>query len=180
VLYMKTGMALGGKDPLKELDQLGAGAKFTSIIGDMLERAEMFRDMSRTEIDVVAGYMQAYKAPVGVEVLQEGQRETYMFVLAEGRLDILKNTGEYGESKKIATVRAGKTIGEMSLLDGLSHSATAKVVEPSVLLLLTKGHFEQMIKEQPEVALSLIRKVATLMSLRLRQTSGVLIDYLKS
>ena len=173
-------MALSGQDPLEDLEQLGSGTKFTSKIGDMLERADMFRDMTRSEVDIFADYMQAYRAPAGVEVLQEGLRESYMFVVAEGRLDILKNTGEYNESKKIATVRAGKTIGEMSLLDGLSHSATAKVVAPSILLLLTKGHFERMIKEQPEVSLSLIRKVAALMSLRLRQTSGVLIDYLKS
>ena len=43
---------------------------------------------------------------------------------------------------------------------------------------MTKTHFEQVINEQPEVALKMIRKMATLMSLRLRQTSGVLIDYL--
>jgi len=173
-------MALGGKDPFAGLEQLGSGTSFSSEIGDMLERADMFRDMSRGEVDIFAGYVQAYKAPPGAEVLHEGRRESYMFVVAEGRLDILKHSGEYNENKKIATVRAGKTIGEMLLLDGLPHSATARVVEPSTLLLLTKSHFEQVIREQPDVALKMIRKMATLMSLRLRQTSGVLIDYLKS
>ncbi|ALP51998.1 hypothetical protein Tel_01935 [Candidatus Tenderia electrophaga] len=168
------------KNPFDGLELLGSGTTFSAKIGDMLERADMFRDMTRQEVDIFAGYVQAYNAPVGAEVLHEGMRESYMFIVAQGRLDILKQTADYGESRKIATVRAGKTIGEMSLLDGLPHSATARVVEPAVLLLLTKSRFEQVVAEQPEVALKMIRKMATLMSLRLRQTSGVLIDYLKS
>lgn len=168
------------KTPFDDLELIGSGTSFNAEIGDMLERADMFRDMTRKEVDAFAGYVQAYQAPAGVEVLREGARESYMFIVAEGRLDILKQTGKEGDSRKIATVRAGKTIGEMSLLDGLPHSATAVVVEPSVLLLLTRSRFEQLLSEQPEVALKMVRKMATLMSLRLRQTSGVLIDYLKS
>lgn len=171
-------MALG-KNPFDGLELLGSGTTFSAKIGDMLERADMFRDMTRQEVDIFARYVQAYEAPAGAVVLHEGVRESYMFIVAEGRLDILKWTGDYKENKKIATVRAGKTIGEMSLLDGLPHSATATVVEPSVLLLMTRSHFEQVIDEEPEVALKMVRKMATLMSLRLRQTSGVLIDYLK-
>lgn len=169
---------MSGKNPFDRLELLGSGTSYTVTIADMLERADMFRDMSRQEVNIFAQYVQAYNAPVGAEVLREGDRESYMFVVAEGKLDILKHSGDSRENKRIATVRAGKTIGEMSLLDGLPHSATAKVVEPSVLLLMTKTHFEQVINEQPEVALKMIRKMATLMSLRLRQTSGVLIDYL--
>jgi len=173
-------MALNGKNCFDKLEMLGSGTTYTMAIADMLERADMFRDMSRTEVDVFARYVQAYKAPQGAEVLMEGDRESYMFVVAEGKLEILKRTDEKSdETKKIATVRSGKTIGEMSLLDGMPHSATAVVVEPAVLLLMTKSHFDRLLKDQSEVALRVVYKMATLMSLRLRQTSGVLIDYLK-
>jgi len=173
-------MALNGKSGFDKLELLGSGTSYTAEIADMLERADMFRNMSRAEVDVFSRYVQAYKAPVGAEVLIEGGRESCMFVVAEGKLDILKEADEEsGKMKKIATVRSGKTIGEMSLLDGLPHSATAVVVESAVLLLVTKSNFDRMLKEQPEVALRIVHRMATLMSLRLRQTSGVLIDYLK-
>jgi len=172
-------MAANPKSSFDKLELIGSGTSFTAKIGDMLERADIFRDMPRKEIDALANYVQAYKAPVGAEVLIEGNRESCMFVLAEGKLDILKRTGEAREKKKLATVRSGKTIGEMSLLDGLPHSATAVVVETATLLLITKTSFDRLFTEQPEVALRLVHKMATLMSLRLRQTSGVLIDYLK-
>lgn len=173
-------MAVNGKSSFDKLEMIGSGTSFITEIGDMLERADMFRNMTRDEIDVLARYVQAYNAPVGAEVLIEGDRESCMFVVAEGKLDILKQTDETsGVKKKIATVRSGKTIGEMSLLDGLPHSATAVVVDPTVLLSVTKSGFDRLLKEQPEVALSVVHKMATLMSLRLRQTSGVLIDHLK-
>lgn len=163
------------------LVQLGSGSSYIAEIADMLERADMFRDLSRQEAEIFARYIQAYSAPVGVKVLVEGGRESYMFVVADGRLDILKggSAGESDGDKKIATVRAGKTIGEMSIIDGMPHSATAVVVEPATLLLLTKAQFDQFMESEPEVALKVLRKMAVLLSLRLRQTSGILIDHLQ-
>ena len=173
-------MALNGKSCFDKLEMLGSGTSYTKEIADMLGWADMFRNMPHTDIEAFARYVQAYTAPVGAEVLVEGDRESYMFVVAEGKLDILKGVDTVTtEKKKIATVRSGKTIGEMSLLDGLPHSATAVVVEPATLLLVTKSNFDRLLKERPEVALRIVHKMATLMSLRLRQTSGVLIDYLK-
>ncbi len=171
-------MTLNGKTGFDDLELLGSGTSYMVEIADMLERADMFRNMSRAEVDCFSRYVQAYDAPVGAEVLIEGDRESCMFVVAEGKLDILKKA-DADETKKIATVRSGKTIGEMSLLDGLPHSATAVVVDSAVLLLVTKTNFDRMLKEQPEVALRIVHRMATLMSLRLRQTSGVLIDYLR-
>ncbi len=159
------------------IEQLGSGSGYVADIADMLESADMFRDLKRHDVESFAKYFQAYAAPKGVMVLEEGRRESYMFVIATGKLDIFKNSGGRDE-KKIATVRAGKTIGEMSILDGMNHSASAVVVEPATLLLLTKNKFEQFMQAEPEVALKVLRKMAQLMSLRLRQTSGILIDHL--
>lgn len=163
-----------------QLEQLGSGTSFESRIGDMLERVDMFRDFSRQDIDRLAGYMQAFRAQPGARLLREGDREAYMFILAEGKLDILKQHADGGEPKKIATVRAGKTIGEMSIIDGLPHSATVVAIEPATLLLLTKRNFDALTEQDPALGVKLLRRLAQLMSLRLRQTSGVLIDYLKS
>ena len=162
-----------------DLEQLGTGSRFLATIADMLEGADMFRDFSRQEIETIAHYIQAYSAPIASTVLQEGDKESYMFIVAEGKIDIYKSGVDYKNDKKLATVRAGKTIGEMSLIDGMPHSASAIVSEPAKLLLITRNNFESLTQNHPEVALILIKKIATLMSLRLRQTSGILVDYLE-
>lgn len=162
------------------LEQLGMGTSFISTIADMLESADMFRDLARQEVEIIAQYVNAYSAPKGSTILYEGSKEAYMFIITEGRVGIYKNGTDYKSEKKLATVRAGKTIGEMSLIDGMPHSATAVVTEPSKLLVFTHNNFENLTNDHPELALILIKKIATLMSLRLRQTSGVLVDYLQS
>ena len=75
-------------------------------------------------------------------------------------------------------MREGKSIGEMSVVDGMHHSATVVALEESELLLLTKHNFDMLLEKNPAVGLVMMRKIANLMSLRLRQTSGVLVDYL--
>ena len=161
------------------LEQLGTGVRFISTMADMLERADMFTDLTRQEVETIAGFTQAYSAAAGTTVLSEGGKESYMFVVAEGKINIRKEGADYKTTKKLATVRAGKTIGEMSLLDGMPHSATAVVVEPAKLLMITRSHFEKFTHDHPELALKLVLKISALMSLRLRRTSGVLVDYLQ-
>lgn len=162
------------------LKQLGSGPRFLATVADMLERVDMFRDLSRQEVEAFATYVQAYSAPKGCKLLIEGSKERYMFFVTDGKVDIYKNGADYRSEKKLATVRPGKSIGEMSLIDGLPHSATAIVSEPATLLLITYHNYDKLTQTQPELALKLIQKIALLMSLRLRQTSGILVDHLSA
>ncbi len=161
-----------------DLEQLGSGRAFLSVLADMLEEADMFRDFSRQDVEQLATYVTAYAARRGSKVLVEGGRESYMFIVASGRVDIFKHPGDQQKEAKIATVRAGKTIGEMSVVDGLPHSGTAIVAEPAELILITQRNLDQMIEQNPALGAKFLRRLCALMSLRLRQTSGVLIDYI--
>ena len=161
-----------------QLEQLGEGSSFVSTIADMLERADMFRDFSRQDVEQLADYVTAYAAPRGAKVLSEGGRESYMFIVVSGRVEIFKHADERERATKIATVRAGKSIGEMSIVDGLPHSATAVVAEAAELILITKNSLDQLVEQSPVLGAKFLRRLCALMSLRLRQTSGVLVDYI--
>jgi CRP-like cAMP-binding protein len=71
-------------------------------------------------------------------------------------------------------------MGEMSMLDGLPHSATSIATDNCILLMLTKLSYEKLAEEQPVLCNKLLTQIARLMSLRLRQTTGILLDYLDS
>jgi len=165
-----------------QFEQMGEGRGFHANLSDMLEGSDMLRDFSRQDIEQIAHYVSAYEAPKGTVVLREGEKQSYMFILSSGRLDVFKsadNVSAGEKPKKIATIRQGKSVGEMSLLDGLGHSATAVAAEPVEMLLVTKSQFDQLLEAHPVIGVKLLRRIAALMSLRLRQTSGILIDYLK-
>jgi CRP/FNR family cyclic AMP-dependent transcriptional regulator len=162
---------------LEGLDLLGDGESFRSELCEMIENAPMFSSLSRHEVETLSDYMRGYRAKAGATVFEEGSKGLFMCVLVEGRVEILRDTPDEGK-KKVTKVRPGKSMGEMSLLDGLPHSATSIASEDCILLLLTKMNFEKLAEEHPILYSKLLSQIARLMSLRLRQTTGILLDYL--
>lgn len=173
-----TGNTRGGATA-NTLRLIGAGNQFAKELQSLVESTPIFRDFSRREVETIAVYVQAYLAEKGMKLFAEGQKGECLYVLIDGRVDLYKATAGGQGEKLIHTVRGGKTLGEMSLLDGLPYSATAVASEPTRLLIMTKARFDQLAKEQPALCLKLVRGLAWLMSLRLRQTTGILLDHLE-
>jgi CRP-like cAMP-binding protein len=81
-------------------------------------------------------------------------------------------------SKRIGTAAAGRIVGEMSLMDGEPRSASVVADEPTTFVLLTGEGFSRLSSEVPRLAVKVLLKISKLISQRLRQTSGALVDYL--
>jgi len=167
------------KDEYKSpLVLIGEGESFQDELCQMIESSRMFADFSRPEVQIIAGYTHAYEVVAGDTIFREGEKGQFMCLIVEGKINVLKET-EVGKRKVITTVRSGQTMGEMSLLDDLPYSATATAKEPTKLVLITRSNFESLTEKHPVLAVKILRKIARLMSLRLRQTTGVLLDHLE-
>lgn len=160
------------------LTLIGDGEPFKEELCQMLESAQMFNDFTRAEIQQLAGYARAYAVEKGATIFKEGQKGSFMCIVIDGRVDIFKQS-DTRENKRITTVRPGKSMGEMSVLDDLPHSATTIATEFTKLILITKNNFDMMTEKHPDLGLKVLRKIAKLLSLRLRQTTGILLDYLE-
>lgn len=156
---------------------IGEGEAFQDRLCAMLEGAQMFKDFTGQEIKTLSHYARAYEVEKGNAVFREGQKGTFLCLLVEGRIDVMKE-GDERELKKISTIRPGKTMGEMSIVDEMPYSATAMAAEKVTLVLITKMNFDRLLDEQPLLGIKLFRQIARLISLRLRQTTGILLDYL--
>ncbi len=161
----------------KGLQQIGHGPSFKERLSDMLEDITMFNDFTRRELETLADYMQAYDAVPGTMVFREGHRDSFLCLVVEGKLDVIKEA-DGGKQRKLATIRPGKTIGEMSIIDQQPHSATVVAKTETVLLLFTQGNFERIAEEHTRLAFKVLWKMAQTLSHRLRQTSGLLVDHL--
>ena len=164
-------------DMLASLKLIGTGKAFQEDLCSMIETTQMFRDFEWHDIEALSGYMQAYEASDGTTLFREGEKGTYMCLIIEGKVDVYKE--DHNDRKKIvATIGSGKTLGEMAIIDGEPRSATAIVAEPTTLTILTETNFLRIVSEKPTLATKILLKVARLLSQRLRQTSGQLVDYL--
>lgn len=145
-------------------------------VGAMIRKARIFGDLSADDAAVLARRAWAYKAETGTEILNEGECGGRLFLLIDGSVEIFKND-EQGHPQRITTIRPGATLGEMSLLDDLPFSATARVAIPATLIMLRKDEFDRLAEEHPQLHLRVLRRIATEMSLRLRKTTNTLGAY---
>lgn len=160
-----------------DLQPLGASEISLDEMRTLLDGAQMFRDFEWAQIETLSTYLQLYRAASGAVLFREGGRGDFMCVVLQGKLDIRKQDSQHVD-KSVATVYAGRSLGEMVMVDNEARSASAVIVEPALLAVLTKEKFALICQDKPVLAMKLLQKIAQLLSQRLRHTSGILVDYL--
>jgi CRP/FNR family cyclic AMP-dependent transcriptional regulator len=98
----------------------------------------------------------------GTILCREGDAGHEMFIIQKGKVQVRKKVGK-GE-KILAELSDGEFIGEMALLLGMNRSATVEVVEDCKILVVGPDTFESLLKNSPEIAMKMLKKMA----LRLR------------
>jgi len=128
--------------------------------------------MTGKEVELLARYLHVCRAEKGAVIVREGGREAYLCLIVQGHSSIVKG------GKKIGDAGADRVVGEMSLIDGEPRSASVVADEPTLFLVLTTDDFNRLSSEVPRVAVKLLLKISKLISQRLRQTSGALVEHL--
>lgn len=162
---------------INTFELVGAGIAFRDDICDMIASTQLFWDLPWPDVQALANQVQCYRVAAGAPIFREGEPGSYMCLLISGQVDIIKCDQEGGAHRMLAITR-GKTIGEMSIIDGEPRSATCVAAQESVILLLTKENYNRMIHDRPGLAVHILSKLAKLMSQRLRSVSGQLVEYL--
>ena len=160
-----------------QLEEIGFGKKFDEVLCQMLESSYLFKDFSHPELQQLVQYMHGYKAPKGAILFQEGERDSHLVIITHGKAKILKDDGR-GNSKEIATVRKGATLGEMSIVDNFPHSATVITTEDSEIAIITKSNLQNITEKFPSLGVKLLWQISAQLSARVRQASGQLVDHL--
>ncbi|QDW40862.1 cyclic nucleotide-binding domain-containing protein [Bradyrhizobium sp. KBS0727] len=91
--------------------------------------------------------------PAGTHVIHEGGKTGHLFVLVEGRVEVVK-----GDSVVAVITEPGAVFGEMSLLLDQPHSATVRTASDSVIVEIDDA--ASFLRDQPEVALLIGRLMA--------------------
>lgn len=99
--------------------------------------------------------------------------------MCRGRVSIQRDD-LHQKQKEIATIGPGQTVGEMAFLDGELRSASVVVQTPVLLLILNQKQFDLMAEDTPRLWGKLLLGLSITLTKRLRQTSGVLAEYLQS
>ncbi|MGD8398097.1 MAG: Crp/Fnr family transcriptional regulator, partial [Anaerolineae bacterium] len=85
----------------------------------------------------------------------EGDRATWLFFVASGRVKMIKHS-ESGRETILATFGPGDVVGEVGVLAGETYPATAQALEPSVTLALPRDDYAALVHDHPGLAWALI------------------------
>ncbi|MBC8433381.1 MAG: cyclic nucleotide-binding domain-containing protein [Desulfobacterales bacterium] len=144
---------------------------------DSLIYSPLFDGLIENELKVVADHMDYSKIETGDILFREGDRGDSVCFVLEGVVDIIKESSP-GSEVVIASLPKGRSIGEMSVIDNFPRSATAKARRETTLLTLTQKNFDEILKNNPEIGIKILKGISRLLSLNLRKTSSRLADYL--
>ena len=144
---------------------------------DLLDATRWSLEFSFEQIKKLVRYMSVYEVPDETVLFREGEKNAYMVLIVKGRVDVVKFDSQR-TPKKMTTLGPGKTIGEMSIIDGEPRSASAVTLTEATLFVMTAEQFAGLNKALPGIGITLALKIAKQMSQYLRQTSGRLIDHL--
>ena len=111
-----------------------------------LRRVPLFRDVPGRSLVGVARLLEEQRAIPGEVIIERGALEDWMFVLADGRVRV------HLDDQTLAEVESGGVFGELAVLAPAPRAASVTAIEPTLLLRLRRGPFEELLEDHPEIA----------------------------
>jgi len=142
------------------------GSRNEETIAARLGRFRVFAALDTPTLDDIASEVRAFGLPAGQELPREGAFARALFLVASGSLSVAVSTSD-GKLEEVATIPAGETVGEMSLLTDDPPSARLFAVRDTELFMLDRTAFERLAMAHP----SLMRELCVIMAERLRRTT---------
>ncbi len=120
------------------------------ILRDLFMKTKRRRQRPGRAVDT---YARTYDK--GAELFHEGEEGDYMYYILSGSVDIL------ARGRVIASLGEGRYFGEYSMLLGEPRVTTAIVAEPETrLALISRDTFQTILRENPAVAVSVLKEMA--------------------
>lgn len=141
-----------------------------SEIADKLKNVSLFSELSKRELEAIAGLMQTESHAKGVKIFQEGEPGDALYIIDTGSVRISKNIPGVGE-EALAVLEAGSVFGEMALIDDAPRSADAIAHTDVALLVMYRNEFESMLFVDKELAYHVLSAMLRVLAARLRETN---------
>jgi CRP-like cAMP-binding protein len=137
----------------------------------VLQRNYLFRDLPDSVIDVLASHAVQRSYAKGSIIFSQGDRGDALYGVASGRVRIGAE-GPNGQQIFLNIMEPGDIFGEIALVDGLPRTAGATAIEATILCVIHRANFLQVLSDEPSLAIHLLK----LFCERLRWTSELVED----
>ncbi len=135
-------MARGGKD--SKLDHLA--------------QVRLFSACNKKELALIGKTSDEVTIPVGKVLCEQGKPGFEFYLILDGEATVRRN------NKKVATLSAGNSFGELALLTRMPRNATVEAATEMTVLVLGQREFSGLLDEVPGMAHKLLSSMADRLS----------------
>jgi CRP/FNR family cyclic AMP-dependent transcriptional regulator len=124
----------------------------------MLASIPLFSGLDARTREVVEQHSALRAVRRNTVVIQKGDESGVLYVVISGRLKVTVADGQ-GKEVILNTLGPGDYFGELAILGDMPRTATVMSLEDSKLLTLSRKAFLDLVREQPDIALAVIRNL---------------------
>jgi CRP-like cAMP-binding protein len=106
----------------------------------------VFRHLSQSELERIAGWLQSFSIPEGELLVREGASAHEFFLIEDGEAAVLE------DGERVAVLGPGDFFGEIGLLETGRRTASVIAATPMDVIVMYRPEFERMKVELPTVA----------------------------
>ncbi|HYY57503.1 MAG TPA: DUF1003 domain-containing protein [Pyrinomonadaceae bacterium] len=136
---------------------------------EALRSVPLFASLDNDAARELRSLLTVHEVTVETPLFDAGDSGDAMYLIENGRVRIhVRDTS--GHDVTLAELAGGDFFGEMAILDGKPRSASATVIEPARLAVLSRDDFLSFVRRNPDVALKMLSAITN----RLRETDELL------
>ena len=145
--------------------------KLGLAIINLLRPLSMFGGLGDGELRKIARlFVQKLYRP-GESVFAKGDSSGEAYIVLRGNINIQLER----EAAPVAQLTNGKIFGELAFLDGSPRNAFATASQPSILLVMQRSAFSDLVRREPNLGMVVMRNIAMDMAAKLRHADSNLV-----
>jgi CRP-like cAMP-binding protein len=129
-----------------------------------------FSFLTEEDLEKLAPYFECRQVDAGKTIWKEGDECNYQAFIAEGSVQVKKETSFKGKEVVVGIYNSGTIVGELCMLNGSSRAVTASALKDTSLLILTRENFNKFTDDYPELGVKLLKGMLLAVSIRLRKS----------
>lgn len=148
-----------------------------SELVNFLKQADIFYQVTATQLEMVANLCQERAYGRGEIVLEEGAASKELYIIIQGEVDVLVNPALVGgpasprSAVTIATLRRGQCFGEVALVDeGLRSASVRAAHKETKLLVISREKLLMLCETYPQLGYRLMYNLAADLAMKIRNT----------
>jgi CRP/FNR family transcriptional regulator, cyclic AMP receptor protein len=141
---------------------------------ELLRRVPIFAEIEPARLKLLAFMSERVGFDPGKLLMRQGDPADAAYLIIEGDVEVVLETpaGQF----VVATLGANEIVGDMGILGNVPRAATVRAKDRVIALRISKEPFMRMVREFPNMAVSIMQELAQRLESTNRQLSGAVAE----